>query len=213
MKYIDKGTEPSFFTKWKNQDKMYQRGRSNWKRLDSTTKKQLHKVLIKEQGAICCYCGTRIRVNESHIEHFRPQKQYPELKLEYNNLLCSCQFELQKTEPRHCGNAKGSWFDENLTISPLDLSCESRFEYLENGSVQGSNNDEAAKQTIKHLELDINKLRELRQAAIFAALEDIDILDEKMIQEQIAFYSQRNSSAQLIPFCSAIIGVLSSLLN
>ncbi len=213
MKYIDKGTEPSFFTKWKNQDKMYQRGRSNWKRLDSTTKKQLHKVLIKEQGAICCYCGTRIRVNESHIEHFRPQKQYPKLKLEYNNLLCSCQFELQKTEPRHCGNAKGSWFDENLTISPLDLSRESRFEYLENGSVQGSNNDEAAKQTIKHLELDINKLRELRQAAIFAALEDIDILDEKMIQEQIAFYSQRNSSVQLIPFCSSIINVLSSLLN
>ncbi|MEN8219842.1 MAG: hypothetical protein ABFS56_26535 [Pseudomonadota bacterium] len=59
------------------------------------------------------------------IEHFRPQKQYPELKLEYNNLLCSCQFELQKTEPRHCGNAKGSWFDENLTISPLEPSCES----------------------------------------------------------------------------------------
>lgn len=215
MKYIVKTVEPLFFTQWKKNDKMYLRGKPNWNRLKSKEKKQLHKALLKEQGSICCYCGMRIALDNSHIEHFQPQKKNPELQLEYNNLLCSCQLELQKTEPRHCGNAKGSWFDEKLTISPLEPMCESRFEYLEDGSIQAfDNNDEGAKASITHLALDIDKLRELRQSAISAILDDIDILDEQAIQEQIAFYSQRNPvNQQFTPFCSTIVSVLSSLLN
>ncbi|MEK8020745.1 MAG: retron system putative HNH endonuclease [Candidatus Parabeggiatoa sp.] len=215
MKYILKGAEPPFFTDWKNNDKMYQRGRPNWKRLKSKEKQALHKALLEDQGEICCYCGRRIVLDDSHVEHFRPQKGYPKLQLEYENLLSSCQLELQKTEPRHCGNAKGSWFDEEQTVSPLDPSCESRFEYLEDGSLRAyDNNDEGVKATITHLALDIEKLRELRQAAISAALEEIDILDEKAIQEEIALYSQHNPvNQQFTPFCSAIVSVLSSLMT
>jgi len=159
----------------------------------------------------------RIKLNDSHLEHFRPKKCYPNLQLEYDNLLCSCQLELQKTEPRHCGNAKGSWFDENLTISPLDSMCESRFEYFEDGSMEPSDkNDEGAKQTIAHLALDTEKLNKLREHAIAAALEffDIDTLEEKAIQEQIEIHSQRNpADGQFPKFCSAIVNVLSGLLN
>lgn len=214
MKYIAKAPEPDFFTDWKNNDKMYQRDRPNWNRLTSDEKNEIRKALIEEQGFICCYCGTRVAVDDSHVEHFRPKNKYPELQLEYNNLLCPCQLELKKVQSRHCGNAKGGWFNENLTVSPLDAECESRFEYLDEGSIQPSDgNDEGAKATIKHLAFNIEKLRELRQSAIAAALEDIDILEEKAIQEQIEFYSQRNPVDQkYTPFCSAIKSVLSSLL-
>ena len=108
MKRIVKGAEPVSFAKWKNQDKMYQRGQHRWKRLSSDVKHELHKVLIAEQGKICCYCGGQVSPQNSHIEHFRPKGKgkYPQLQLKYNNLLCSWQRELQKEVPKHCGNAK-----------------------------------------------------------------------------------------------------------
>jgi len=189
---------------------MCKRGNPNWNRLKYQEKKELKRSLIKEQGAICCYCGVRIEPDDSHVEHFRPRNNYPELQLEYDNLLCSCQSELEKREPRHCGNAKGSWFDGNLTISPLAPECESRFEYLEDGSIRPSDrNDEGAKQTIAHLALDIEKLNELRKAAIAAVL---DNWEEETVQEQTAIYSQRNpADKKFTPFCSVIVNVLSSL--
>lgn len=217
MKYINKGIEPPFFTAWKMNDKMCKRGRPNWNRLNSEIKIKLRKTLINEQGATCCYCGTRIGIDDSHVEHFRPKNEhkFPHLQLEYDNLFCSCRLELQKTEPRHCGNAKGSWFDEKLTISPLDSMCESRFEFLEDGSIRPyGKNDEGAKKTISHLALDIQKLNELRQSSIAAVLDIFDILEEDAIQEQIEIYSQRNPvDEQFTPFCSAILNVLSNLLN
>ncbi len=216
MKYIEKGKEPPFFSEWKMNDKMYQRGKPNWNRLNSEVRRNLRNSLIKEQGAICCYCGTRIRIDDSHVEHFRPKNRnkYPQLQLEYNNLLCSCQLELQKREPRHCGNAKGSWFDEKLTISPLDSVCQSRFEFLEDGSIRPSEeNDDGAKETITHLALDIPKLEELRKSGIAAMFEVFGVLEEGAIQEQIDVYSQRNpTDQQFTPFCSAIVNVLSNLL-
>ncbi len=214
MKYIEKSEEPSFFSDWKMNDKMYLRGRPNWNRLNSDDKIALRKALIKEQGSICCYCGIGIGTDDSHVEHFRPKNKYPQLQLEYDNLLCSCQSELQKTEPRHCGNAKGSWFDENLTVSPLVPICESRFEFMEDGRIRPSdNNDEGAKLTITHLALNIQKLQELRQSSIAAVLDMSDILEEDVIKEQIEIYSQRNPvDGRFTPFCSAILNVLSNLL-
>jgi len=210
MKHISKGEEPSFLTVWKKNDKMCKRGKPNENRLKSQEKKELKRSLIKEHGAICCYCRVRIGPDNSHVEHFRPRNNYPELQLEYDSLLCSCQSELEKREPRHCGNAKGSWFDENLTISPLDPECESQFEYLEDGSIRPSDrNDEGAKQTIAHLALDIEKLNELRKAAMAAAL---DSWEGESIQEQMAIYSQRNpADKKFTPFCSVIMNALSSL--
>jgi uncharacterized protein (TIGR02646 family) len=195
---------------------MYQRGQPKWKRLPSNIKQELHKVLIAEQGEICCYCGGRVSSQNSHIEHFRPKRKgkYPKLQLEYTNLLCSCQRELQKEEPKHCGNAKKSWFDENLTISPLELECECRFEYLENGQIRpASRDDEGALKTIKHLALDIDKLRELRKPAIEAALDTINISDTNEIKAQIEIYSHINPKRNCLqPYCAAIIDVLERLL-
>ena len=215
MKYIDKREEPDFFIQCKNNDKMYKRGRPNWKRLGSGQKRQLKDALIKEQGAVCCYCGKRIGPDDSHIEHYRPRTSFPKLQFEYDNLLCSCQSELQKTEPRICGNAKGSWFDEVLTISPLDQMCESRFEFLEDGSIrEAESDDEGAKQTIRHLALDNPQLDELRKSSIAAILDTVDISDDGRIQEQIEIYARRNpENGNYSPFCSAVLNILSDLLT
>lgn len=134
MKHIVKLPEPPELIEWKAQDKMYQRGHPKWKKRVNTAVKNIVKEnLIKEQGGICCYCERTLIENDYHTEHLKPISKFPDLQIEYNNLLCSCQLEIEKGEPRHCGNGKGSWFDESLFISPLSADCEKKFKYTFDG--------------------------------------------------------------------------------
>lgn len=176
MKHIIKQEEPKSFTEWKN------KANNEWKptyyNIDKQERIDLFDSLMKEQGYICCYCERELKEGDSHIEHFKPKdkNKFPELELEYNNLFCSCQVNLKKGEPLHCGNSKGNWFDDNLLISPLDQNCESKFRYTHDGQILPvDNDDEAAKKTIEKLQLNLNKLKGLRKGVIDALLYDEDV--------------------------------------
>ena len=215
MKHIQKGEEPEFFRGWKEGESPD--WNPDWAAFDGAgeVKRLLMEHLIEEQGGICCYCNRELRDDDFHIEHFRPKdvNRYPELALDYDNLLISCQRQLQRHEPRHCGMKKDNWFEEEVTVSPLDPDCETRFEYLEDGRIRATDNDPDADETIQHLGLDIDKLRELRKAAIGSALEDIDALGTDELRELIDVYYQRSPvSKRFQPFCVAIVQVLEGLL-
>lgn len=168
MKRIVKDDEPAEFSKWKEQDRMAHR--PNWNRVPRPVKESVHGSLMREQGFICCYCEMRVERDNSHIEHFRPvrpERGYAGRQLDYTNLHCSCQRESSPGEPRHCGHQKGSWFDENLLVSPLDPDCEMRFRFTANGDMFPRLDDDAgAEATIRRLRLNLPKLRELRAAAV-----------------------------------------------
>ena len=119
MKRIVKDEEPEQFADWKARDKMAHRPR--WNRAPQPVRQVVHESLLNEQGAICCYCERRVTMDDSHVEHFRPREIHNQL--DYTNLLCSCVREGVAGEPRHCGHAKGNWFDENLLVSPLAPDC------------------------------------------------------------------------------------------
>ena len=183
MKHITKGTEPPEFTDWKSKDKMAPR-RPNWKRVSSELKTVILKSLLREQGFICCYCESRITMDDSHIEHLRPRSRYRDLQFDYNNLLCSCLREQTPGEPDHCGPKKANWFDEHMLISPLQQGCETRFRFTANGEVHPrSRSDVAAATTISRLALDLPKLNALRGAAI-DALHDLPVSDIKRVLVQ-----------------------------
>lgn len=187
MKFITKGGEPDKILEWKSKDKMYQRGKPNWNRLKSELKELLRDSISAEQGYICCYCERRLNTNEMHIEHFKPKdpNKFPLNQLDYDNLFCSCQLELEKGEPRHCGNSKGSWFDEDIIISPLEPNCETKFKYTIDGQILPEDkNDIGARATIEKLKLDIDKLNKLREKAIEP------FLDEDLTQEDLDEFVQ-----------------------
>lgn len=176
MKHIIKQEEPKSFINWKNN------ANDDWKptyaNIDRQERIDLLKSLKEEQGYICCYCERELNVGDCHVEHFRPKDKtkFPHLELVYDNLLCSCQVNTEKGEPLHCGNSKGNWFDEELLISPLDSTCESKFKYTFDGQILPSNeDDEAAKTTIEILQLNIDKLKDLRKSVIDALFEDEDV--------------------------------------
>ncbi|MEH1907927.1 retron system putative HNH endonuclease [Nostoc sp.] len=212
MKHIKKSQEPEKFTKWKALEN------DDWKpswddNFQTPEKPVVHDALLKEQGYICCYCGMRITRKTSHIEHLKPRSTYPNLALEYTNLIASCQGESEEppTVPVHCGHKKKYWYDENLMISPLEINCADFFKYPASGEIQPTDNPgkkAVAETTIKKLALDIDKLQNMRRVAIDAALLAIEGLTEIEIQLLAEGYQQLDANGQYTPFCAAITYLL-----
>lgn len=201
MKYIVKKDEPKEFADWKaltNED-----WQPSFSDLSGDTKKAVKRALMAEQGAICCYCEQRLTENKSHIEHFRPQSDPAVDSLEFNNLLCSCQNQLKKGEPRHCGNLKGEWFDSELLVSPLDPDCEGRFAFTGNGIIKPlADHDQAASETIARLGLSIPKLNAMRAKAIEPFLEESLSIDQMLAF--FADYLNRDASGHFNVFWTTI---------
>jgi uncharacterized protein (TIGR02646 family) len=210
VRYIRKGDEPESLINLKalaNED---------WKPTyeddcRGEVKTQLHNALLKEQGYICCYCQMNITKENSHIEHLKPRSIYPNLALDYKNLLASCQRERERREPQHCGVKKDDWYDEDLMVSPLNENCAGFFRYSPSGEIlptDESDKQEAAKTTIEKLGLGIEKLRLMRSAAIDGALLAIEGLTD---EEKLLFaqgYEQPDPDGQYLPFCTAIAYIL-----
>lgn len=201
MKFIEKQQEPQAYTDWKAL------ANDNWQPsyddLSGDPKKALKDALMVEQGHLCCYCECRLTDNDAHIEHFRPQSDPTVDPLDYSNMLCSCQDQLKKAEPRHCGNQKGDWFDDALLVSPLDPEGERRFSFTGDGNIQPkAATDHAAIETINRLSLDIPKLNALRASAIEPFLEAS--LREEELQQFVTAYLHNNESGLYGEFWTTI---------
>ena len=142
MKQVMKAESPEAFENWKNLS--HENWQPTYENLQNPEKRTLHVSLLVEQGWVCCYCGRSVSMDDSHIEHFRPQERYDHLALDYENLHASCIRETNHDTPIHCGHAKGSDFDEAQHISPLDPECETRFVYAESGVIAASDASDAS---------------------------------------------------------------------
>jgi uncharacterized protein (TIGR02646 family) len=223
MKFIQKNPEPDAFIQWKQQAN--EDWQPSWENLQKPEKTIVHVALIIEQGHICCYCGQRINQAISHIEHFQPRTYYPELSLSYNNFLASCpgypeeqesKTGIAKLPQEFCGQQKRSWFDLDLTVSPLQLNCASYFRYTRIGELlpsQDSIKVPAAKATIENLGLNNPKLVRLRRAAIDAVMQGIETLPDGDIQKLIEGYSCPDNLGKYTPFWAAVIYTLQSIVT
>ena len=201
MKHIIKKEEPQALTDWKalaNED-----WQPTYGDLSGYTKKAVKDALMAEQGAICCYCEQRLTDDNSHIEHFMPQSDQAVDPLDFGNLLCSCQNQLKKGEPRHCGNLKDDWFDPDLLVSPFDPGCEDRFAFTGDGLIKpAAGHDQAASETITRLGLSIPKLNDMRAKVIEPFLDESLSTDE--MQVFVSGYLKRDVSGQFGEFWTTI---------
>ncbi|MFA8298627.1 MAG: retron system putative HNH endonuclease [Hyphomicrobiales bacterium] len=181
MKYIKKGVEPEFL---KNKKEKLDKNAS-YDDLGRKIKKLLREHLKAEQGEICCYCERRLHTKDDnskdyHNEHIKPKDRelYPHLATDYYNIVCSCQGNLKKAEISHCGKAKDNWYDEQLFVSPLSKDCESKFRYNDGGEVFAVDGNKAAKTTIEKLNLNCDKLIEMRKMVLKVFYEEELSLEE-----------------------------------
>lgn len=213
MQYIRKNYPPKEFTEWKASEN--DNWKPNWDNFRDPVKTPVHRSLLEEQGFICCYCGKLIEKSNSHIEHLKPRSQYPDLALDYQNFLASCQGERQENEypivSVHCGHQRKNWYDEQLLVSPLNPDCASFFNYTLDGQILPSQNpdkESAAKETIEKLELNIPQLRRLRQRILREILLDIGSLTVEQIQQLIQGYGTLNAQGKYSECCFVIIYIL-----
>lgn len=206
MRFFQKMDEPQGLTQWKRLKT------EDWKpsydNLSADVKKTLKLSLLKEQGFLCCYCERKIDDDHSHIEHFKPQSEYREFELDYNNLHCSCNGDDVGVckKPLHCGHKKGNNYDEIL-ICPLQSDCESHFAYFLDGKIQPACEDDVGvKKTIEILGLDIPRLCNWRSAAIEPFL-DPELTESEFI-DFCNIYLQPDGNGMLNPFYSTIKYVL-----
>jgi uncharacterized protein (TIGR02646 family) len=210
VRYINKSEEPESFTAWKNlanEDWL-----PSWDNFSKPQRTDVHNSLLTEQYLICCYCGRRITIDNSHIEHLKPRTTYPQLALDYTNLLASCQKDTVRNEPLHCGKKKDKWYDENLMVSPLNIKCAEFFRYTEDGQILSTTEDPekkyAADTTIDKLGLNIDKLKKMRIGAIEAILEGFEDLTDNERQMLFQSFCQPNENGQNEEFCAAIAYIL-----
>jgi len=140
MLKVNKKSEPEEFTKYKSKNKII-----NW---DSFT--------------------TEINLDKSHIEHIKPKNTFPKLLSDYNNFIACC---LTK---KRCGDSKASEWNE-LFINPVIENPEDYFKYdIKTGKIISIFKDgekyEKAKYTINLLNLNDNRLCEIRKRYIFEFL-------------------------------------------
>jgi hypothetical protein len=118
-----------------------------------------------------------------------------------------------KGDPRHCGNAKGNWYDSKLMVSPLEPTCEQRFRFELDGRIRPLRNDDpGAAETIRHLDLDGPRLRELRNKAIEGLFDGLD--DELQPEEYDTLINnlvERDREGKYEPFCVTLVAVLSDI--
>lgn len=150
---------------------------------------------------------------DAHIEHFRPQKFknsngeliYSNLDMEYTNLFASCNGSVPFEQKQdNCGHKKSMWFDEFLTISPLEENVETFFAYTLQGDVKSATDNIRANETILHLNLNSFGLTRARKTVIYLAIQNYDF---DTVSDAVNFYSTPRNNA-LPQYCSAILYLL-----
>jgi uncharacterized protein (TIGR02646 family) len=213
MKCIEKQAPP---TEWVEHNKpeawVDQDGNPmNWtyeKDVPHKLKVVLKQSLISEQGGICGYTGLRILIDNSHVEHIKPQNQCVNHEdVDYNNLIAAypeggnCEFG---------AIAKGGWYEAAKFISPLQKECEVAFLYFSNGEVQGQQGNLAAEKTIEVLNLKCSELRRIRKDVIDSIFE-IQLTKDDVVK-YINALDKRDSDGLFLPFCFVLRYVLQSYL-
>ena len=117
----------------------------------------LRRHLIMLQGGLCAYCCKEIADENSLNEHIKPRSTFPDLSLDYDNLVASC------ITANTCGSKKGNAYRE-LFISPLDEHCEDHFKYTPDGSIVGTTT--SGVYTCDLLNLNAYELKQARKALI-----------------------------------------------
>lgn len=207
MRQIIKNNSPKEFKNWKREYVKTRRAPATYNALvkNAPLKRLVQMVLIEEQHYTCCYCGNRIDIDNSHIEHFMPQSKFRKLELTYTNLHASCQYT------DSCGHAKKDHYKD--IISPLQTDCESVFQYREDGKIELSRTltdvdlRRVVANTIEKLGLDCDRLRVRRQAAIRGITELGDLSDGDL-DALIDSYSREDSNGRYEPFSTALLHVL-----
>ena len=162
MKFIKKTDEPQFFSddtrELREKIKTAPKKSDVWNN-DYTKKRALKEhILAHEQNWLCCYCESKVTLDDSHVEHIKPKSlDYDNLTFKYLNLAVSCDGKCHTdgNTPATCGHKKDDGFDEIKFLNPTTAhNIREYFVYTDHGHIGASSLDkEKSKYTLELLKL------------------------------------------------------------
>lgn len=177
MKHIVKTAEPDFFRE--DTKELRKIIKTAPKKSDVWDNDYKHKRVLKEhilqheQNWLCCYCESKVTLDDSHLEHLKPKSlDYDNLTFEYSNLAVSCdgKCHTEGNTPITCGHKKDDSFDDVKFLNPTRThNIRDYFVYTNNGHIGSSSQDEEkSKYTLELLQLNTfgNNLPEARLKAL-----------------------------------------------
>ncbi len=166
-------SEPSYFTSAKKMVKL-PKVKDAWS--DENIEKIRYRlradILLEEQNLLCAYCEKEIDDNakNSNIDHFKTRNLFPELTLEYSNLLVSCNTKGRCSDFKD-KHVKAREEYENI-VNPILENPNDFFDYLLTGEIIAKN--EKAQFTIDIFNLQDKSLIQCRLQVV-KALEGLDL--------------------------------------
>lgn len=188
MKHITKNKEPLFLQKYKTGEDTSYDGYNDKIPNSDPIQRPVRDSLLDEQGYLCAYCMRRISLKRDlklnkpkiEIEHYRSQKRFPDLDLDYKNMLGVCNGNGGKAQHLlTCDKAK-SQYDvkgkkgRDLFIDPLEKSRESQIEYDQEGTIFSEE---------QRIDDDLNEVLNLNQSTLKEERKNLFQLEKKTIRK------------------------------
>lgn len=178
----------------------------------------LVKALLEEQGYICAYCMRRIpckdKINgestqEDHrIEHIKCRDNYPELQLDYTNMVICCPGHIG--DESHCDRLKGN---NPISFSPFDQAFIDTINYNADGEIS-STNEQYNAELESVLNLNTSLLVMNRRAVITEVINQINAQkknkpwNKSTLNKLITKYSSMQNMGEemeYIPYCGIVL--------
>lgn len=198
MRKIDKTNEPKSLTDYKKKTP-----NGSYDNLNSQIRQDIRQSCLIEQYYLCTYCCKEITSENSMNEHIQPRHHFPNLSLDFNNIVASC------TTKGQCDNAKEA---KEILLTPLMEECETELAFRYNGRVDGTT--KRAKKTIEILNLNNHKLCNARKQIIDDLLlikglnNPIDLEDDDLLKSIITDFNKPDDENKMLPFSPILINII-----
>jgi uncharacterized protein (TIGR02646 family) len=213
LKRIIKNKEPQRLIEYRNQfskeelenDELYNDFPYKDKKNCKIDVKNLRRILLEEQGYICCYCMSRIDCDNSKIEHLKPQTKYRKLQLDYKNLFVAC-IGGEGTREHFCDTDKK---DKELKKINLLENIENFIKYEKKlDSIEIYSNDENINSDLNEiLNLNASILKKNRKAKWDEVLNKLKKMnfDKNFIKKTLKYFKSKSENGKYPVFCEMIV--------
>jgi uncharacterized protein (TIGR02646 family) len=182
---------------------------------------ELKTALLDEQGHICAYCMRRIPTSDpnmdaqSRVEHIKPRSKYPDLQLDYNNLVICCPGNI--VNQPHCDHSKG---DELISFDLFSSQLEDSITYSKfDGTIQ-SGNETWDKELNDVLNLNHPMLKANRKQMLDGVITTLNIKKDKStgwphkaMQTELNRWQNRDKTGKRLAFAGIVIAFLKKRLR
>ena len=227
MKQIVKIKEPSSLAQYRAScSKEELENSKKYETAPQNVLKDLREQLLEEQGYICCYCMSRIDIDYTKIEHFKPRSLFRRNQLDYSNLfIACCGKKIDKKEFKSCKTPNKKYLQkefycdtkkDNKILNYINLLSivEQNITYQKDGLIS-SENEGINQELNQTLNLNYEDLKRNRKDTLNQLIIELNKNNWTIpiLKLNLKRYQTKNLNGKYRPYCEMIVYFLNKKLK